>query len=77
MFLSPVFFSIQALPKKLQEFYFLNPMGAIIDAFKNVIFYDLEPRWYSLVVSMVILLLLFVPCYRFFKRAEPYFSDVL
>jgi lipopolysaccharide transport system permease protein len=77
MFLTPVFFSITALPKTLQEFYFLNPMGAIIDAFKNVFFYDLEPRWYSLLIASTILILLFVPSYKFFKRAEKYFVDVL
>ncbi len=77
MFLTPVFFSIGALPKKLQEFYFLNPMGAIIDAFKNVFFYDYEPRWYSLTIAMAILILVFIPSYKFFKRAEKLFADVL
>jgi lipopolysaccharide transport system permease protein len=77
MFLTPVFFSLSALPKAMQEYYFLNPMGAIIDAFKNVVFYNYEPRWYSLLLSTVVLALLFIPCYKFFKRAEKYFADVL
>jgi lipopolysaccharide transport system permease protein len=77
MFLTPVFFSIQALPKPLQEFYFVNPMGAIIDAFKNVVFYDYQPRWYSLLIATLILAGLFIPSYKFFKRAEKYFADVL
>jgi len=61
----------------MQEFYFLNPMGAIIDAFKNVVFYNIEPRWYSLMLSTIVLTVLFVPSYKFFKRAEKYFADVL
>jgi len=77
MFLTPVFFSINALPKALQEFYFVNPMGSIIDAFKNVVFYNYEPRWYSLLIASIILLLLFIPCYKFFKRADKNFADVL
>jgi len=77
MFLSPVFFPIQALPKALQEYYYLNPMGAIIDAFKNVVYYNFEPRWYSLAVATGVLILLFIPSYKFFKRAEKYFADVL
>jgi homopolymeric O-antigen transport system permease protein len=77
MFLTPVFFSITALPKALQEFYFINPMGAIIDAFKNVIFYNLEPRWYSLLLATGVLVVVFVPSYKFFKRAENYFADLL
>ncbi len=77
MFLTPIFFPLQALPETFQRFYFLNPMGAIIDAFKNAIFYNLEPRWYSLSVATVILVILFFPCYKFFKRAEKMFADVL
>jgi len=77
MFLSPVFFPLSALPQFFQDFYFVNPMGTLLDAFKNIVFYDHEPRWYALIVVIVILLVLFVPSYRFFKRAERYFADVL
>jgi lipopolysaccharide transport system permease protein len=77
MFLTPVFFSIQALPQTMQQFYYVNPMGAIIDAFKNIIFYNHEPRWYSLLIAAGILMVLFIPSYKFFKRAEKYFADVL
>lgn len=77
MFLTPVFFSLGSLPQALQEFYFINPMGAIIDAYKNVIFYNYEPRWTSLLVASSILVLLFIPSYKFFKRAEQNFADIL
>ena len=52
-------------------------MGAIIDAFKNVVFYNYEPRWLSLLIATGVLMLLFVPSYKFFKRAEKLFADVL
>jgi ABC-type polysaccharide/polyol phosphate export permease len=77
MFLTPVFFPISALPPLIRKYYFFNPMGALIDAFKNAIFYNQEPRWYSLLISTSMLVLLFIPCYKFFKRAEKYFADVL
>jgi lipopolysaccharide transport system permease protein len=77
MFLTPVFFSLSSLPQTLQEFYFINPMGAIIDAYKNVIFYDYEPRWFSLLIAFSILILIFIPSYKFFKRAEKNFADIL
>lgn len=77
MFLTPVFFPLSALPQTIQHYYYLSPMGAIIDAFKNAVFYNHEPRWYSLLISSVVLILMFVPCYKFFKRAEKLFADVL
>jgi lipopolysaccharide transport system permease protein len=77
MFLTPVFFPLSALPQTIQEYYYISPMGAIIDAFKNVVFYNYEPRWYSLLISSTVLVLMFIPCYKFFKRAEKLFADVL
>ncbi len=52
-------------------------MGSIINAFMNTVFYNLEPRWYSLLFASTILILLFLPSYKFFKRAEKLFADVL
>lgn len=77
MFLTPVFFPLSALPQSIQHYYFLSPMGAIIDAFKNAVFYNYEPKWYSLLIASTILIVLFVPSYKFFKRAEKLFADVL
>lgn len=77
MFISPVFFPLAALPDEIRNLYFINPMGAIIDAFKNVIFYNLEPRWASLLLSTGVLILLFIPSYKLFKRAEKSFADLL
>ena len=77
MFLTPVFFPLTALPESIRHYYFLSPMGAIIDAFKNAVFYNHEPRWYSLLIASTILIVLFIPSYKFFKRAEKLFADVL
>jgi len=77
MFLTPVFFPLSALPQTIQKYYYISPMGAIIDAFKNAVFYNHEPRWYSILLSTIILLIIFIPCYKFFKRAEKLFADVL
>jgi lipopolysaccharide transport system permease protein len=77
MFLTPVFFPISALPPTIQHYYFISPMGAIIDAFKNTVYYNYEPRWYSLLISSTVLIVLFIPSYKFFKRAEKFFADVL
>ncbi|MBI5020643.1 MAG: ABC transporter permease [Ignavibacteriales bacterium] len=77
MFLTPVFFPLTALPESIRQYYFLSPMGAIIDAFKNAVFYNYEPKWYSLLIASTLLIVLFIPSYKFFKRAEKLFADVL
>jgi ABC-type polysaccharide/polyol phosphate export permease len=77
MYVSPVFFPFSALPADLQKYYFLNPMGTLLDASKNIIFHNSEPRWIPLLTVNVLLLLLFFPCYRFFKKAERSFADVI
>lgn len=77
MFVSPVFFPLSVLPAEFQKYYFLNPMGTLLDAFKNIVFHNKEPRWFAVVIVIVILLGLFIPSYKLFKRTEKYFADVL
>ncbi|MGD0338035.1 MAG: ABC transporter permease [Bacteroidota bacterium] len=77
MFISPVFFPFSALPAEIQRYYFLNPMGTLLEGFKNIIFLDKEPRWFALMMVIIILIVLFFPCYIFFKKAERSFTDVL
>jgi lipopolysaccharide transport system permease protein len=76
MFVSPVFFPMSALPEFFQRLYYLNPMGTLLDAFKNVVFYNHEPRWYALAVVIIILVGLFFPIYAYFKRSEHLFADI-
>jgi lipopolysaccharide transport system permease protein len=59
MFCSGVFYSVDMLPERVQEYFLMNPMANIIDQYRSVLLSDLPPDWSSvLVISLASLLLL-------------------
>ena len=61
MFCSGVFFSLAMLPEHIQKYFLLNPMGNIIEQFRQILVYGREPSWESVLgISVVSLLFLFV-----------------
>lgn len=77
MYVSPVIYPVSAIPERLRPFYFLNPMAAILDAYRRVLLLKQMPDWGSLGLATLISLLLTVLAYRYFKRAEREFADLI
>lgn len=77
MYLSPIFYPTDIVPEAFRPFYFLNPMATLIDAFRRVIFFNQMPDWpyfgFAALVSFLILLV----GYRYFKRVERQFADLI
>ncbi len=48
LFLSGVFFSFRRIPEQYQEYVFLNPMAALIDAYRSVLLWGAWPEWHRL-----------------------------
>jgi lipopolysaccharide transport system permease protein len=44
-FLSGVFFSLRRIPEQYQEYVFLNPMAALIDAYRGALLGSVWPEW--------------------------------
>ena len=73
----PVFYPVELIPERLRGYYLLNPLAALIDAFRRVVVYDAWPEWSSLGGAVIVSLGLAVVAYWDFKRAEPEFADRL
>jgi lipopolysaccharide transport system permease protein len=77
LYLSPVAYSVERVPLKYRELYFLNPLASILEAFRWSLLSVGEVRWawfaYSGVVS---LLVLFLGAYAF-SWMERNFADVV
>ncbi len=76
LFLSPVVYSVQAIPARWRELYaILNPAAAAIDGFRRIFIHrawpDATVTFGALAWASVLLLF----CYVFFKRLERGFSD--
>lgn len=73
---TPVIYPLTAVPEQFRPYYFLNPMVGIIEAYRDVLIYNRLPGPH-LLISAVIALVIFLLGYRFFKRVEFQFADII
>jgi lipopolysaccharide transport system permease protein len=77
MYASPVIYSINIVPGYLQGIYMLNPMVGLLDAYRRILLNGQPPDALRFGISTVFAVLSFILGYRFFKRLEPKFADII
>ena len=77
LFLTPIFYSIDAAPPKLQMLLILNPLTFVVEQFRLVLFYGQIPALKSLAVYFVLASVFAWASYALFNRLRPNFSDMV
>lgn len=85
MLASPVVYPFGPLIEKMSEvgrllpylYVALNPMAAYLDSYRRVLLHQQSPRLGFLLIAAVVSVALLVSGYRFFKKREMKFADVL
>lgn len=77
MYLTPVIYATEIFPVKYQWIFKLNPMAVIINAYREVILARGMPNLQSLGIAIVLSLVLLALTYKFFKKAEGVFADIV
>jgi lipopolysaccharide transport system permease protein len=77
LFLSPIFFPIQALPPAWQKWMFLNPLALIITQTRRVLIEGMWPDWGALAVNFAACALVALAGAAFFRAARNGFADVV
>jgi len=77
LFLSPIFYSIEAAPPILQTTLMLNPLTFIIEQLRLVLFYGQTPSLRSLVLYFVLASVFALVSYIVFKRLRASFADMV
>jgi lipopolysaccharide transport system permease protein len=77
MYLSPIFYSTDIIPQEFLPFYFLNPMAAIIEAYRRILIFNELPNWSYLGLASVVSVLILFFSYRYFKKVERTFADLV
>ncbi len=77
MFACPIVYPVSAVPENLRMLYMLNPMAVIIDGYRRVILQGLPPQWNYLLPAAFIILILCSLSYKYFKRVELTFADIV
>lgn len=77
MYATPIIYPLSIVPESLLPFYLLNPMAGIIDGYRRVIIQGLPPDWNSLAVSAFVSLLILFLSFKYFKKVEMKFADII
>ncbi len=77
MYLTPVVYSPDLIPPNLKIFFYLNPMGGIIDAYRATILYGVIPLWPAFLYSALFSFTIFIVGYLYFKKNSKYFAEVI
>lgn len=77
LFLSPVFYSISAIPEPYRSFIYFNPLTAIIEQNRAILILGQMPDWYSWNISMLISICIAFFGYYWFVKTRHAFADVV
>lgn len=77
MYLSPIIYPVNLVPERFRSFYFLNPMAVLIDTYRRTILFNQMPDWQYLGLAALVSVSLTIVAYRYFKRAEREFADLI
>ncbi|HLC03845.1 MAG TPA: ABC transporter permease [Anaerolineales bacterium] len=77
IFLTPIFYPPSLVPLGMRVLLFVNPMYALVEAYRNLILKGQLPAWGSMALLASIGAVVFVVGYRVFTRMQPAFADVL
>jgi ABC-type polysaccharide/polyol phosphate export permease len=77
MYLTPVIYATEFFPAKYQWIFKLNPMAVIINAYREVILAQGAPNLQSLGIALGLSVILLAITYKFFKKAEGVFADIV
>ncbi|MBB2977442.1 ABC transporter permease [Paraburkholderia tropica] len=77
MYLSPIFYPLEMVPKVLRPLVSLNPFTPVLENVRHVFFFDTWPDWAGLLIQIALSLLFLRGCYWFFMKTKKGFPDVL
>jgi len=77
MYLTPIIYGLDMVPKRFLSLYMLNPMAVLMDTIRNAALRGQAPMWNYLGISALVALVTLVIGYRLFKKLEPMFAETI
>lgn len=75
LFLTPIFYSVDAVPPLLQGVLMANPLTFVVEQLRAVLFFGATPNWKGLVVYFLLAMVFALLSYALFRRLRPGFAD--
>jgi lipopolysaccharide transport system permease protein len=77
MFVSPIFFPITALPEKVRNFVYLNPIAYIIEQGREVLIFSRLPDFGGLLIYFMVSCVIALLGLAWFQKTRTGFADVI
>lgn len=77
LFLSPVFYSVSALPEPYRSMVYLNPLTSIIEQNREILIQGQLPDWRIWAINLVLSIAMAWLGYAWFNKTRPAFADVI
>lgn len=77
MFLSPIFYSLQAVPERVRPVFFLNPVTWVVEDLRRVLLWGEMPDWTMWLAQLGLSIVFLSLSFLWFKKLQPGFADVL
>lgn len=77
MFVTPVIYPVSIVPQAYKWIIYLNPMSGIINTARTAILGNGIIDWFSLFISAIVAVVLFIFGIIFFRKTERFFADIL
>jgi len=77
LFMSGIFYAGDAIPERFREFFYLNPMAYLIDAYRQIFMHNTMPDWEGLVSVFVLAAFLFVTSNWLMTRFERVYPKIV
>ncbi|MEN6355785.1 MAG: ABC transporter permease [Armatimonadota bacterium] len=77
MYLSPIIYGLDMVPKRFLGIYMLNPMAVLLDTVRVSSLRGEPPMWNYLAYSAVVSIVFLVVGYKVFKKLEPRFAETI
>lgn len=76
-FLTPVMYSVDMVPEKLQHIFYLNPMTPVIVAYRQILYYGKAPQLNTLISAMMVGIIVLAAGWFTFFQLQKHFAEEL
>lgn len=77
LFVSPIFYPVEAVPGRFQAYFWLNPISPVVENARRVLLFGSEPDITLLLISSGLGVLVCAAGFTWFRMTKKGFADVL
>lgn len=74
-YLTPIIYQVDMVPERFRSLMNINPLKPIIEAYQDILFYQIAPDYSNLVVVFLVSLMLLVVSFNIFNKLNRYFAE--